>query len=257
MLPSLSQLAHIWQETLKWKPTSEQQEKFERLYRLILEGNRQLNLTRITEPQEFWEKHLWDSLRGLAPILSAEEIQQSQENSQTSTQTSATRIIDIGTGAGFPGIPAAIVISDCMVTLVDSTHKKVTFINNIIPHLELANVETIASRIEEIGQNNQYREVYDIATLRAVAAGSACAEYALPLLKKGGLGIIYRGNWTKEEHIDLEKAVKILGGTIECVERFTTPLSKSIRHCLYLRKIGPTPMKFPRPAGVPTHKAIA
>ncbi|MEM7555347.1 MAG: 16S rRNA (guanine(527)-N(7))-methyltransferase RsmG [Cyanobacteria bacterium P01_A01_bin.84] len=252
-MSSLPELTEIWQQTLNWQPTPQQQAKFEQLYELILQGNRQVNLTRITDPQDFWEKHLWDSLKGLAPLLSPQEIHKTQGDSLNSP----LRIIDIGTGGGFPGIPTAIVISDCVVTLVDSTHKKVTFIDNILPYLELNNAKTLAARIEKIGQKSQHREVYDIATLRAVATGVACAEYALPLLKKGGLGIIYRGNWTKEEHINLENALIILGGTIESVEKFTTPLSKSIRHCLYIRKVETTPTRFPRSVGIPAHRPLA
>ncbi|RCJ25155.1 16S rRNA (guanine(527)-N(7))-methyltransferase [Nostoc minutum NIES-26] len=243
--PLLPEMAEIWQQTLNWKPNSQQQVQFQQLYELILEGNRQLNLTRITDPQEFWEKHLWDSLRGIAP----------QRQFIPSLQEGAS-VIDIGTGAGFPGVPVRIVAPNCKITLLDSTKKKITFLEKVLTELALTNAKTIVGRAEEIGQQSQYRQTYDLALIRAVGAASVCAEYALPLLKQGGLAVIYRGNWTEEETTALQNAVTQLGGVIESIERFSTPLSTSIRHCLYLRKIANTPAKFPRPAGIPTQKPL-
>ncbi|MEH2137184.1 16S rRNA (guanine(527)-N(7))-methyltransferase RsmG [Nostoc sp.] len=240
----LPEMAEIWQQTLNWQPTVQQQAQFQRLYELILEGNRQLNLTRITDPQEFWEKHLWDSLRGIVPLLSGNLF------------PASPTIIDIGTGAGFPGVPVAITVPNCTITLLDSTRKKITFIDNILTELALINAKTFVGRAEEIGQHTQYRLAYDIALIRAVGATSVCAEYTLPLLKQGGLAIIYRGNWAKDETTVLQNAVKLLGGVIESIEQFTTPLSHSIRHCVYLRKVATTPIEFPRAIGVPTQKPL-
>ncbi|MBG1259500.1 16S rRNA (guanine(527)-N(7))-methyltransferase RsmG [Nostoc commune] len=240
----LPEMAEIWQQTLNWQPTLQQQAQFQRLYELTLEGNRQLNLTRITDPQEFWEKHLWDSLRGIAPLLSAD------------FSPSSTALIDIGTGAGFPGIPVTITVPNCTITLLDSTRKKITFLDNILTELALTNAKTLVGRAEEIGHHPQHRLAYDIALIRAVGAASVCAEYTLPLLKQGGLAIIYRGNWTEDETTALQNAVKQLGGAIESIEQFTTPLSHSIRHCVYLRKVATTPVQFPRAIGVPTQKPL-
>lgn len=240
----LPEMAEIWQQTLNWQPTVQQQAQFQRLYELILEGNRQLNLTRIIDPQEFWEKHLWDSLRGIAPLLSA------------NFSPASPALIDIGTGAGFPGIPVTITLPNCTITLMDSTRKKITFIDNILTELAVANATTIVGRAEEIGQHPQYRQAYDIALIRAVGTASVCAEYTLPLLKQGGLAIIYRGNWTEEEATALQNAVNQLGGVIESIEQFTTPLSHSIRHCLYVRKVANTPPNFPRAVGIPSQKPL-
>ncbi|MBC1223163.1 16S rRNA (guanine(527)-N(7))-methyltransferase RsmG [Nostoc sp. UCD121] len=240
----LPKMAEIWQQTLNWQPTVQQQEQFQKLYELILEGNRQLNLTRITDPQEFWEKHLWDSLRGILPVLSG------------NLSLASPTIIDIGTGAGFPGVPVAMTLPNCTITLLDSTQKKITFLDNILTELALTNAKTLVGRAEEIGQYYKHRMAYDIALIRAVGAVSVCAEYTLPLLKQGGLAIIYRGNWTKDETTALQNAVKLLGGVIESIEQFTTPLSHSIRHCVYLRKVATTPVQFPRPIGVPTQKPL-
>ncbi|MFN6570993.1 16S rRNA (guanine(527)-N(7))-methyltransferase RsmG [Dendronalium sp. ChiSLP03b] len=243
--PLLPEMAEIWQQTLNWQPNSQQQVQFQQLYELILKGNRQLNLTRITDPQEFWEKHLWDSLRGIAP----------QGQFIPSLQEGASAI-DIGTGAGFPGVPVGIVVPNCKITLMDSTKKKITFLEKVLTELALTNAKTIVGRAEEIGQQSQCRQTYDLALIRAVGAASVCAEYALPLLKQGGLAVIYRGNWTEEETTSLQNAVTQLGGVVESIERFSTPLSTSIRHCLYLRKVEITPAKFPRPAGIPTQKPL-
>ena len=241
----LPEMAEIWQQTLNWQPTVQQQAQFQRLYELILEGNRQLNLTRSTHPQEFWEKHLWDSLRGIAP----------QGQFIPSLQEGAF-VIDIGTGAGFPGIPVIITAPNCQITLMDSTQKKITFIEKILTELALTNAKTLVGRTEEIGQQPQQRQAYDIALIRAVGTASVCAEYALPLLKQSGLAVIYRGNWTEEETTVLQNAVNQLGGVIELIEKFTTPLSDSIRHCLYVRKVANTPANFPRAVGVPSQKPL-
>ncbi|MBD2357831.1 16S rRNA (guanine(527)-N(7))-methyltransferase RsmG [Tolypothrix sp. FACHB-123] len=235
----------IWQETLNWQPNAQQQLKFQQLYELILEGNRQLNLTRITEAQEFWEKHLWDSLRGI--VLEQQFIASVDEGAS---------VIDIGTGAGFPGIPIAIAAPNWQVTLLDSTRKKINFIDKVLTELALDNAKTLVGRVEEIGQEIQHRQSYDVAVIRAVGSPSACAEYTLPLLKRGGLAVIYRGNWIEEETAALKKAVSQLGGKVEAIAQFTTPLSQSIRHCVYLRKIAATPANFPRAVGVPIQKPL-
>ena len=255
----------IWEETLNWKPSSQQQQQFQHLYDLILEGNRQLNLTRITNPEDFWEKHLWDSLRGIKFLISedggkGEEslpwVASSTYRKWRGEKNQLLRMIDLGTGAGFPGIPAAISVENCTINLVDSTHKKINFIDSILPKLNLDNVKATTCRAEEIGRDSQHRETYDIALIRAVASASACAEYCLPLLKEGALAVIYRGSWTQEEAIGMENAVEQLGGIIESIEQFNTPLSNGDRHCLYLRKVKNTPAKFPRKVGVPTQRPL-
>ncbi|WP_026100008.1 16S rRNA (guanine(527)-N(7))-methyltransferase RsmG [Fortiea contorta] len=241
----LPQMPEIWQQTLNWQPTQVQQVQFQRLYELILEGNRLLNLTRITEPQEFWEKHLWDSLRGIA-----------LQGKFISSLEPGASVIDIGTGAGFPGIPVAIALPNCTMRLMDATRKKIAFIDQIVTKLALSNSQTLVGRAEEVGQQRPHRQSYDIALIRAVGTASACAEYALPLLKSNGLAIIYRGNWTQEETTTLQSAARQLGGVIESIDEFTTPLSQSIRHCLYLRKVVNTPADFPRAVGVPAHNPL-
>jgi 16S rRNA (guanine527-N7)-methyltransferase len=237
-LPSLES---IWQDTINWCPTAAQQLKLQFLYVAVVTANQRLNLTRITEPEEFWEKHLWDSLRGVGDLI---------------TSPSAMQVIDIGTGAGFPGLPLAIARSDWQLTLVDSTAKKIGFIESIAPELGLTNIYPLVSRIEELGQQQEHRHQYDLALVRAVASANICAEYTLPLLKIGGTAILYRGNWTEEEAENLGLAVAKLGGEITKIDRFATPISNSIRHCIWLQKTANTHPYYPRAVGIPTLKPI-
>ena len=227
----LPEMREIWQQTLNWQPNIEQQAQFQQLYAAIVTGNQKLNLTRITAPEEFWEKHLWDSLRGIVSLLLTNFV-------GAHSCTPLQKIIDIGTGAGFPGIPVAIALPYTEVTLLDSTQKKIAFLNALITEMSLQNTRTLAGRAESVNKQPQQYNHYDIALVRAVAAADICANYALPFLKTGGLAVLYRANWTKEEEINLENTAKKLGGKVENIEQFTTPLSHGMRHCIYLRKVG-------------------
>lgn len=237
----LPDMDEIWQETIDWCPTEQQRSQLQLLYLAVITANQKLNLTRIIEPKEFWEKHLWDSLRGVGTLIN---------------DSSALKVIDIGTGAGFPGLPLAIARSDWHLTLVDSTTKKIGFIQQIAPELNLDNIQPLVSRIEEIGQAKEHRHQYDLALIRAVAAANVCAEYALPLVKLGGTAILYRGNWTDEEAESLTLAVAKLGGEISQIDRFTTPISNSVRHCIWIHKTANTHPYYPRNVGIPTLKPI-
>ena len=240
-MPVLPQMNELWQKTLNWQPDESQQQQFQRLYELIVEGNRSLNLTRITEPVEFWEKHLWDSLRGIARLLPPHH--NSAENADLPADR-PLKAIDIGTGGGFPGLPIAIALPHLSVTLLDSTRKKIDFLETVLPSLTIENAATLLGRSDEVWRQPHHKEAYDIALLRAVGAASLCAKYALPFLKNGGLAVLYRGNWTVEEEAELQSAIERLGGTLESVESFTTPTSQGARHCVYLRK---TVQQFDRP----------
>ena len=233
MLPNLE---NLWQTTLEWSPSPKQQQQFEQLYKGILAGNQQCNLTRITEPEAFWEKHLWDSLCCLIPL--------GLENLTTAS------LIDIGTGGGFPGLPCAIALPQSQITLLDSTQKKIAYLKTLISQLELSGVKAVAARAEAFAEQRKQQENYDIALIRAVAAAPVCAEYAFPFLKVGGMAILYRGRWTVEEEAELSEALAELGGVIEDVQGFSTPITQSERHCLYLQKTEPTDPLFPRPVGV-------
>ncbi|MGF1487948.1 MAG: 16S rRNA (guanine(527)-N(7))-methyltransferase RsmG [Prochloraceae cyanobacterium] len=242
----IPKMSEVWRSTLKWQPNEVQQQQFQSLYAEILKGNQRLNLTRITEAEDFWEKHLWDSIAGLMYLdwFDSIELQKS------------IRAIDIGTGAGFPGIPVAIFSNQIEVTLLDSTRKKITFLAELINNLQLNNLKTFAARAEDFGRNKQRREFYDLALVRAVGKATVAAEYALPLLKIGGVAVLYRGRWQEEETKAVENAVSQLGGRLDRIESFTTPLTHSTRNCLYLRKVRPTSDRFPRQIGIPTQKPL-
>ncbi len=240
----LPEMSEIWQKTLNCQPNSPQQQQFQQVYQQILIGNRQQNLTRITTPTDFWEKHLWDSLSGINNLNA--EIK----------QNSRLKVIDIGTGAGFPGIPLAIAFPHWHFTLLDSTRKKIAFIDGLITKLNLNNVRTVTERAEVIGQQKQHRETYDLALVRAVSQASVCAEYALPLVKVGGLAILYRGHWSDGDTMALKSELYHLDSSIEDIYPWQTPISHSIRHCIYLRKHSTTKPKFPRPVGIPERQSL-
>ncbi|MEM7066896.1 MAG: 16S rRNA (guanine(527)-N(7))-methyltransferase RsmG [Cyanobacteria bacterium P01_B01_bin.77] len=232
----------IWQETLQWQPSDEQQALFNRLYQRVLAGNRQVNLTRITAPEGFWEKHLWDSLSGLAPWY---------EPQKPEWLPTVKRVIDIGTGAGFPGVPVAIARPQWQVTLLDSTRKKMAFLETLCEQLSLANTNCLVERAETVGRDPNHRAQYDLAMVRAVGPASTCAEYALPLLKKSGFAVIFRGQWTDEEEALFMGALDTLGGELVAICPWETPLTQGARHCLYVKKIEKTDKEFPRQVGVP------
>ncbi|MDJ0725300.1 MAG: 16S rRNA (guanine(527)-N(7))-methyltransferase RsmG [Prochloraceae cyanobacterium] len=242
----LPEMKEVWQETLNWSPSDRQLKLFQDLYAEILKGNSQFNLTRITDRLDFWEKHLWDSLAGLIYLRETQLKDLQQPN----------RAIDIGTGAGFPGIPVGIFSEAIEVTLLDSTRKKITFLEDLIIKLQLNNCHALAGRAEEIGQNKHHRQFYDLAFVRAVGKAAVAAEYALPLLRIGGLAVLYRGHWQDEETLALEAAATQLGGKIDRIANFITPLSNSVRNCIYLRKIEPTSDRFPRRSGIPAQKPL-
>ncbi|MEO0768558.1 MAG: 16S rRNA (guanine(527)-N(7))-methyltransferase RsmG [Cyanobacteria bacterium J06649_4] len=255
MTSALPNHSSLWHSSLQWQPTDKQQEQFQQLYSEILTGNQQLNLTRITDPDEFWEKHLWDSLSGVSPWLL--ESARANEPMDTDDENAPLKIIDIGTGGGFPGIPAAIAFAPTPLdlTLVDSTRKKILFLQTLCQRLKLP-ATCLAERAETLGQDRHYRAQYDLALVRAVGSAATCAEYALPFLKVGGQAVLYRGQWTTEDTEVLIPVVDLLGGELTDLQRWETPLSQSHRHCLFIYKERPTPNEFPRAVGVPNKSPL-
>lgn len=231
LLPIYEQL---WQNTTNWIPSKEQEKLWQELYNEILVINKHLNLTRITTTEEFWEKNLWDSL---APIVEYD--------------LTDKKIIDIGTGGGFPGLPIAMAFPEVKLTLMDSVAKKIKFINEFSQKLNLKNIETLVNRVEIIGQDQNHRKQYDFALIRAVAEISVCLEYSLPLLKIGGIAILYRGNLTEEERAITEKISHKLGGKVVKITNKNTPIQNHIRHCIYIEKVKLTSKKYPRGVGKP------
>ncbi|ABW27431.1 16S rRNA (guanine(527)-N(7))-methyltransferase RsmG [Acaryochloris marina] len=252
---ALPNRSDVWLQSLGWQPTPEQEQQFERLFQLIVQANQQLNLTRITDPPDFWEKHLWDSLVGIAPWLQPDSSIQRQVSFSVD-HSHPLKVIDIGTGGGFPGLPIAIIKPTWRITLLDSTQKKLAFLQQVNAELGLENVETCCDRAENLGQQSPYRESFDLAVIRAVGPASVCAEYALPLLALQGYAVLYRGQWTAEEQEGLVAATSKLGGELIAVSPVKMPHSQGIRHCIYLRKIKTTDPKFPRRVGVPARKPL-
>ncbi|MDJ1172895.1 16S rRNA (guanine(527)-N(7))-methyltransferase RsmG [Roseofilum capinflatum] len=237
-IPSLPPSLEIWQQTMNWQPTPSQLNQFQQLYGLILAGNRHMNLTRITEPTEFWEKHLWDSLRPLAFCLSSPEAP--DVPLQPWPKDRPLRGLDIGTGGGFPGLPVAFALGSgypqLELTLLDSTQKKILFLEEAIATLNLPHVKAQAGRAEQIHHQPDYHQQYDFCLIRAVAKAEVCLQYAFPFLKPGGLVILYRGRWSLEEEKLLQQTLRSLRGQLTWIDAFVTPLSQATRHCVYVRK---------------------
>ncbi len=217
-MPHFSHLFEHWQSTLNWSPDADQIAQFEKLYELVLEGNSKQNLTRITAPDDFWEKHLWDSLRGVLAFWDREDI----------------KVVDIGTGAGFPGLPIAIAKPSWQVTLVDSKQKKVAFVEETIENLQLTNASAQWGRGEDINKLSAYKKKYDLALVRAVGKPDICASYALPFLKRSGTAVLYRGQWLPEESEQLDIFCEQEELQVVKQDRFQTPLTAGIRHSVYL-----------------------
>ncbi|MFQ4135247.1 16S rRNA (guanine(527)-N(7))-methyltransferase RsmG [Nodosilinea sp. PGN35] len=229
-----------WQSTLYWQPSDRHQQSFQRLYDAILLANQQVNLTRITTPDDFWEKHLWDSLQGVAPWL---------KDAEASAQP--LKVIDIGTGGGFPGLPVALVFPHWAIALLDATRKKIAALETVCETLGIANVSYLPQRAEQVAHQPTHRETYDLALLRAVGPVNTCAEYALPLLNLGGQAVLYRGQWSAAEEAALTAILPRLGGKLRSVRSQSTPLTQGVRHNVVLTKIDRTPDKFPRLPGIP------
>lgn len=243
--PTLPNPTDLWQATLQWQPSEALQARFEDLYQAIVAINQTLNLTRITSPEDFWEKHLWDSLQGIAPWLGDESLAEKPLS-----------VVDIGTGGGFPGLPLALVYPHWTVTLMDATRKKMAALEQVSTQLGLTNVRFLAERAEQVAHQPSYRESFDLALLRAVGSTNTCAEYALPLITLGGQAILYRGQWTPQEEDRLIAILPRLGGQLRQVRPMTTPLTQGVRHNVILAKISRTPDKFPRLPGIPAKSPL-
>jgi 16S rRNA (guanine527-N7)-methyltransferase len=216
----------------------EQQEQFYKYMNLIIEWNEKINLTAIIEPKEIAIKHFQDSLTIMQYI---------NDNSS---------IVDVGTGAGFPGIPLKIANKTLNITLLDSLNKRINFLNEVIEELELKKINAIHSRAEEFAKNKKYRESFDIATSRAVANLSVLAEYMLPMVKVGGMCICMKGPEIDEEIETSKKAIKVLGGKIKKVNKFNLPETDLKRSIVIIEKIEKTPKQYPRKAGTPSKNPI-
>lgn len=218
--------------------------RFDRYAELLVQWNEKMNLTAITEPDEIVIKHFLDSLL----LLKACPL------------PAGSSLIDVGTGAGFPSVPVALMRPDIQLTLMDSLNKRITFLQTLCQELEIP-ADCVHARAEEVGGKPEYREQYDAACARAVAHLRELSEYCLPFVKRGGVFVALKGYEIEQELEEARYAIKQLGGKIEKVTKFTLP-GENRRAIVVIRKERPTPPKFPRPSGKikksplePSHKS--
>ena len=227
-------------ETLGIRLTDIQKRQFDRYYELLIEWNRVMNLTGITEYDEVNLKHFTDSLT----IVRVKEMK------------NISTLIDVGTGAGFPGLPIKIAFPHIKVTLLDSLNKRIKFLDQIVEELGLDDVVTLHGRAEDYAKKDEYREKFDLCASRAVANLSTLSEYCLPFIKKGGCFVSYKSADSDEEIKMSGKALDILGGKIEKIDKFMLPGSDMGRALVMIEKVKDTPRKYPRKAGVPSKEPL-
>lgn len=217
-----------------------QKARFEKYYEMLIQWNKVMNLTGITDYDEVNLKHFVDSL----------SIVRSLDLTEVST------LIDVGTGAGFPGIPIKIVFPHIRVMLLDSLNKRISFLKSVIGELELENISAIHGRAEDYARNTDYREKYDVCVSRAVANLSTLSEYCIPFVHVGGNFVSYKGIDCEQEIINSENAVDILGGRVDNVDKFCLPSTDIGRALINVRKIRKTPGKYPRKTGLPSKEPL-
>lgn len=222
-------------------PLSETQlAQFQRYYELLLEWNEKMNLTAITEPREFAVKHIVDSLSACDAALF----------------TDGARVIDIGTGAGFPGIPLKVFRPSIRLTLLDSLQKRIVFLREAVSALGLSETECVHARAEDAARQKACRERFDVAVSRAVARLAVLAEYALPFVRVGGSFLALKGAKYREEAQEAKAALRLLGGGTPELRSVKLPGLDDIRAVIRIEKLRPTPGAYPRKAGTPEKKPL-
>lgn len=227
-------------EALQIVLNEEQLCQFMSYYELLVEWNQVMNLTAITDFEEVCKKHFTDSLS----LVKAYKI------------NASISVIDVGTGAGFPGIPLKIAFPDIEIILLDSLHKRVDFLKTVIDNLGLKKIEALHGRAEDYAKEKKFREQFDLCVSRAVSNFSTLSEYCIPYVKIGGHFISYKSEKLSEEKKDAEYAISVLGGEIEDQISFQIPNSDINRNLLIVRKKKETPANYPRKAGLPLKKPI-
>lgn len=224
-------------EELNITLTDEQIEQFLQYYEMLVEKNKVMNLTGITEYEEVIQKHFLDSLSliRVIPDIASQKL----------------TVIDLGTGAGFPGIPLKIAFPELEITLMDSLNKRILFLQEVIDALGLKKVSAVHGRAEEMASNATHRQQYDLCVSRAVSNLAVLTEYCLPFVKKGGLFVSYKSSDSDAEIQEGKKAISILGGKLTSVDKFQLPDSDLRRALVCIKKVKDTPKKYPRKAGTP------
>lgn len=227
----------------KWKiPFSElQQEQLTVYYEMLIEKNKVMNLTAITEFEDVLEKHFLDSIAVARYVDLTDQLS----------------LIDLGTGAGFPGMPLKIIFPNLNVTLADSLNKRITFLNEVIDELKLESIATVHGRAEDLAAGVSYREQYDYCVSRAVANLSTLSEYCLPFVKIGGTFISYKSGEIEEELSDAKKAIFLLGGQTRKVIPFRLDGTDISRNFVMIEKVKKTPKAYPRKSGTPSKKPLS
>ena len=221
--------------------TEQQINQFLRYYELLVEWNEKMNLTAITTYDEVMKKHFVDSLSLIKTYDISKQV----------------KVIDVGTGAGFPGLALKIAYPALQVTLLDSLNKRINFLNEVIAQLGLTGVETVHGRAEDFAKPNILREKFDLCVSRAVANMSTLSEYCLPFVKVGGEFISYKSEKIDEEMSKAKNAISILGGKLQRNEEFYLPDSDIYRNLVVIKKTKETPKKYPRKAGLPSKEPLA
>lgn len=227
-------------DSLSIELTEVQKEQFIKYYEMLVEWNKVMNLTGITEYDEVVEKHFVDSL-SIVNVLDMNQVD---------------TVIDIGTGAGFPGIPLKIAFPHLKIILLDSLNKRIKYLNAVIDELGLKDIKTIHGRAEDFAKQKEYREQFDLCVSRAVANLSTLSEYCLPYVKKGGVFVPYKSGDIEEELSNSKKAVQILGGNVEDVIKFQLPGTDIGRSFIKINKVKETAKKYPRKAGLPAKEPL-
>ncbi|MBF0780940.1 MULTISPECIES: 16S rRNA (guanine(527)-N(7))-methyltransferase RsmG [unclassified Granulicatella] len=221
--------------------TAQQEQQYQTYYHLLIEWNEKMNLTAITDEEEVYLKHFYDSVTLLlrTPLLQH-----------------SIHICDVGAGAGFPSIPLKILFPHLKVTIVDSLNKRITFLKTLVQELALDEVYCYHDRAETFAQQKQFREMFDVVTARAVARLNLLSELCIPLVKVGGYFAAMKASSGIEEKQEASKAIQILGGILTEDISFELPEQAGIRHILLIQKIKGTPKKYPRKAGIPAKNPL-
>jgi 16S rRNA (guanine527-N7)-methyltransferase len=226
-----------------------QQAMFRRYGEMLLDWNRRVNLTHITDPADIQRKHFLDSLTCLLALDADGAL-------PGADAWEGRRFVDVGAGAGFPGLPVKIVLPTIRLTLLEATAKKTTFLQAVITELKLSQVEVLTGRAEEVAQRTEHRERYDAALARAVAPMATLVELTLPFLHQGGILVAQKGEDPTEEIAAASYAIDILGGALQRVSAVAVPGLDAARHLVRIEKVGTTPARYPRRSGMPKKRPL-